>query len=149
MKKIKFSLLTGKEERLISKDIEATKKVGSTVIPELTTRLRYMIKEIDGESKPEVLNESVQNLLARDSIALYSVITPKHQAYHQIISQLLSQGDAFLERVREYHHQDGQLSEQVNRKTGLQQGAKHLTWSYASFIDAILMRRQVLAKLKK
>ena len=93
--------------------------------------------------------DSLLNQKARDSIALYSVITPKHQAYHQIISQLLSQGDAFLERVREYHHQDGQLSEQVNRKTGLQQGAKHLTWSYASFIDAILMRRQVLAKLKK
>ena len=33
-----------------------------------------MIKEIDGESKPEVLNESVQNLLARDSIALRNYI---------------------------------------------------------------------------
>ena len=69
-KKIKFSLLTGKEERLISKDIEATKKVGSTVIPELTTRLRYIIKEVDGDNSQSVINETSVNMLARDSMFL-------------------------------------------------------------------------------
>ena len=71
-KKIKFKLLTSADEGLIEKDLKQSKKFGYNT--EITTRLRYMIKEIDGESKPEVLNESVQNLLARDSIALRNYI---------------------------------------------------------------------------
>ena len=70
--KIKFKLLTSADEGLIEKDLKQSKKFGYNT--EITTRLRYMIKEIDSESKPEVLNESVQNLLARDSIALRNYI---------------------------------------------------------------------------
>ena len=69
-KKITFKLLTGKEEQLINKDIEASKKLGSQVTPELTTRLRHTITSVDSDSSQNVINEFVNNLLARDSMFL-------------------------------------------------------------------------------
>ena len=68
-KKVKFSILTGKDERLIDKDLEASKKVGA-ISPELTTRLRYVIKEVDGDNSPSAINDISQNMLARDSMHL-------------------------------------------------------------------------------
>jgi len=68
-RKIKFSLLTGKDERLIDEELNASKKVGA-VAPELTTRLRYLIKEVDGDNSQSVINEISQNILSRDSMYL-------------------------------------------------------------------------------
>jgi len=68
--KIKFSLLTGKQESLIEKDLQAHQKIGSGVSPELTTRLRYLITEVDGESKQSIINNTAINMLARDSMFL-------------------------------------------------------------------------------
>ena len=68
-KKIKFSLLTGKEERLIEKDLKASNKINA-VSPELTTRLRYIIKEVDGDNSQLIINDISQNMLARDSMYL-------------------------------------------------------------------------------
>ena len=67
---IKFSVLTGKDEKAIQKDLDASKKVGTGISPELTTRLRYLIKEVDGDNSQSVINQTAQNILARDSIAL-------------------------------------------------------------------------------
>ena len=64
-----FRLLTGKDERLIAEELEASKKTGSIVTPELTTRLRYSIVSVDGDNSPAIINQTVQNMLAKDSIA--------------------------------------------------------------------------------
>ncbi len=69
-KKIKFSLLTGKEEKLIDVDLKASAKFAGGVVPELTTRLRYLIKEVDGDDSQSVINQTAMNMLARDSIFL-------------------------------------------------------------------------------
>ena len=74
-KKIKFSLLSGKEEKLIEKDLNASKKVGIGVVPELTTRLRYLIKAVDDDNSQSVINETAQNMLARDSKFLREELT--------------------------------------------------------------------------
>ena len=66
--KIKFRLLTGKEEALIDKDLKQSSKYGYNT--DITTRLRYTVTEVDGDSKPETITEYTQNLLARDSAAL-------------------------------------------------------------------------------
>ena len=70
--KIKFKLLTGKEEALIEKDLKQSAKYGYST--DITTRLRYTITEVDGDSKPETITEFAQNLLARDSMALRNYI---------------------------------------------------------------------------
>jgi hypothetical protein len=70
--KIKFKLLTGADEALIEKDLKQSAKYGYST--DITTRLRYTITEVDGDSKPETITEFAQNLLARDSIALRNYI---------------------------------------------------------------------------
>ena len=70
--KIKFRLLTGKEEALIDKDLKQSSKYGYNT--DITTRLRYTVTEVDGDSKPETITEYTQNLLARDSMALRNYI---------------------------------------------------------------------------
>ena len=70
--KIKFKLLTGADEALIEKDLKQSSKYGYST--DITTRLRYTITEVDGDSKPETITEFTQNLLARDSIALRNYI---------------------------------------------------------------------------
>ena len=71
--KIKFKLLTGADEALIEKDLKQSAKYGYST--DITTRLRYTITEVDGDSKPETIIEFTQNLLARDSMALRKYIT--------------------------------------------------------------------------
>jgi hypothetical protein len=70
--KIKFKLLTGVEEALIEKDLKQSAKYGYST--DITTRLRYTITDVDGDSKPETITEFAQNLLARDSVALRNYI---------------------------------------------------------------------------
>ena len=69
---LKFKLLTGADETLIEKDIKQSSKFG--VSSDITTRLRYTVIEVDGDSKPETISEFTQNLLARDSVALRNYI---------------------------------------------------------------------------
>ena len=69
-KKINFKLLTGKEENVIIEELKASKKIGSDVSPELTTRLRHTITSVEGDESQSTINNFVQNLLARDSMYL-------------------------------------------------------------------------------
>ena len=56
----------------------------------------------------------------------------------------VARGDAFLATVRAYTPATGDLSEQFDRRTGQQTSAKHLAWSYASFITCMTARRAVV-----
>ena len=51
--KLKFKLLTGKDEKLIEKDIEQSVKYGYDA--GISTRLRYMITEVDGDKSQELI----------------------------------------------------------------------------------------------
>ena len=70
--KLKFKLLTGVDEVSIEKDIKQSSKFG--VSTDITTRLRYIVTEVDGDTKSSTINEFTQNLLARDSVALRNYI---------------------------------------------------------------------------
>ena len=69
---LKFKLLTGADEVLIEKDIKQSSKFG--VSSDITTRLRYTVTEVDGDTKSSTITQFTQNLLARDSVALRSYI---------------------------------------------------------------------------
>ena len=70
--KLKFKLLTGADEKLIDKELKQSSKFGYGT--EITTRLRYTITEVDGDSKSQTINGFIQNFLARDSVALRNYI---------------------------------------------------------------------------
>jgi len=68
--KIKFKILTGHEEKEIEKELESVKKLKQLVTPELTTRLRRVIIEVDGNTEQSTINGFVDNMLSRDSLYL-------------------------------------------------------------------------------
>ena len=53
----------------------------------------------------------------------------------------IARGDAFLETVRAYTPENGDLSEQFDQRTGEQTSARQLAWSYAAFISCRAARR--------
>ena len=67
--KIIFKILTHGDEKLIDADIEALKKINKDVSSDITTRLRYMIKSVDGNSDMGAFTKFVNNMIARDSRA--------------------------------------------------------------------------------
>jgi glucoamylase len=56
----------------------------------------------------------------------------------------IERGDAFLETVRAYTPENGELSEQFDQRTGKQTSARHLAWSYAALISCVAARRAVV-----
>ena len=68
--KISFKILTSAEERLVDRDIQASKKVGLKIDNTLTTRYMHIITSVDGDDSRETINSLAQNMLARDSLAL-------------------------------------------------------------------------------
>ncbi len=63
-------------------------------------------------------------------------LTASDARFGAVLAGLRESGDAFLRRTRLHANPDGALSEQINRENGYMQGARDLTWSYASFITA-------------
>ena len=52
-----------------------------------------------------------------------------------------ARGDAYLETVRAFTPENGDLSEQFDKTTGAQTSARHLAWSYAAFLTAVAARQ--------
>ena len=59
-------------------------------------------------------------------------------------SSFIERGDAYLETVRAFTPDSGELSEQFDKNTGVQTSAKQLAWSYAAFISCAVTRRSAL-----
>ena len=64
---IEFKLLFGKDETAINKELESFKKINEN--RDITTRLRYMITSVNGDTDTSTINNFVNNMLARDSLA--------------------------------------------------------------------------------
>ena len=72
---IKFKLLTHKDEKEIEAEIKGLQKIDKDSNPELSTRLKFMITEVDGDSKKGTIRKFVDNFfLARDSRAFRNYI---------------------------------------------------------------------------
>jgi hypothetical protein len=72
--KIKFKLLTHGDELAIERDITALERLGKDVSADITTRLRYMIVSIDGNSDLSTINRYINGMLARDSRAFRNYV---------------------------------------------------------------------------
>ena len=68
---ITFKILTHKDEQNISKEVEGLKKVNKNISPTVSTRLKYIITSVGGDSEPKTIREFVEKyMLAQDSMAL-------------------------------------------------------------------------------
>lgn len=69
-KKIKFKLLTHGDEKKINQEIQALARLNKgkdSATAEISTRLRYMIVEVEGERDAGTINKFARNLPALDS----------------------------------------------------------------------------------
>ena len=64
---IEFKLLFGKDDSEINKELESLQKLNES--RDITTRLRHMITAVAGDSSKDVINNFVNGMLARDSLA--------------------------------------------------------------------------------
>lgn len=73
--KITFRLLTHKDEQDVNQELEGLKKISKDTSSELTTRLKYIITSVEGETEKKDIRNFVDNyLLAKDSRALREYI---------------------------------------------------------------------------
>jgi len=94
--KLTFKLLTHGDELLIDKDIEAMNKINKDFSGDVTTRLRYMIKSVDGKTDVGSINKYLNGMLARDS-----------RAFRQFVKEISPDLDMkFI-----YTHEDGETEE--------------------------------------
>lgn len=75
-KVIKYKLLTQADETNIEAELRALEKVAnnSVAVPEITTRLKYMILSVDDKSDRMHVKSFVETMLSKDSIALRNAI---------------------------------------------------------------------------
>jgi hypothetical protein len=67
---ITYKLLNGHDNNKIEQELKGLKKINKDLSPELSTRLKYMITSVEGNSDIKTIREFVDNyLLARDSRA--------------------------------------------------------------------------------
>lgn len=75
-KNITFKLLTHADEKKIEAELKGLAKIHKDNVPELTTRLKYMITSVDGESESKTVRDFVdKELLAIDSRAIRKAIS--------------------------------------------------------------------------
>jgi hypothetical protein len=68
---ITYKLLTHGDEKSIEREIQGLQKINKDSIPEVSTRLKYLITSVDNNTEKKTIREFVDNyLLARDSRAL-------------------------------------------------------------------------------
>lgn len=67
---VAYRLLSHKDEQEIDQELKGLQKLSKNSSPEMTTRLKYMILSVDGNSERGVVKKFVDNMLAKDSIAL-------------------------------------------------------------------------------
>jgi hypothetical protein len=72
---ITFKLLQHRDESNITRELEGLKKINKDNLPELSTRLKYMITSVAGNREVKTIREFVdKHLLARDAKSLRSYI---------------------------------------------------------------------------
>ena len=73
--KVKFKLLTHGDEIEVNKEVASLKRLKKDSDPSLSTRLKYIITEVEGDSSKSTIRDFVDNyLLARDARALRTEI---------------------------------------------------------------------------
>lgn len=73
--KITFKLLTGHDEKKINAELDGLRKINKNNSPELSTRLKYMITSVEGNTDQKTIRDFVDNhFLARDSRAFREYI---------------------------------------------------------------------------
>lgn len=90
-------------------------------------------------------SSSIRNVDANFNL----VIPYGSKMYFETIQTLITYADSFLDQIRKHVSDQGNMSEQFNKYTGFQQGARDLTWSYGTFWNTVTLRTIVNKEFQK
>jgi len=98
-KKLIVRLLTHKDEKDITHESQAMERLtkGKSVGTDVTTRFKYMIVEVDGNSDRGVINKFVPNMLAGDTKALrnfFKELSPDLNMKYDFVSEVTGESEA-------------------------------------------------------
>jgi glucoamylase len=77
------------------------------------------------------------------------VYTHNTKEFNLATKRLRTVSDEFLAVIRKHSSAEGTMSEQFDRATGYEKGAKDLTWSYGAFLEAVRARDEPAEALRK
>jgi glucoamylase len=89
----------------------------------------------------EFLKSAVASEGSMVTLAVGDLVPRDDPRFRRLINALCELGDGYLRRIQRHCDQTtGSLSEELNRDTGIMQGAADLTWSYAAVLTAFQQR---------
>lgn len=71
---------------------------------------------------------------------------PSDPLFKTAIHRLQELADEYLVVIQTHTSGEGSMSEQFDRYTGFERGARDLTWSYGAFLAAIAARKETLGR---
>ncbi|KAG0053842.1 hypothetical protein BGZ83_000316 [Gryganskiella cystojenkinii] len=95
-----------------------------------------------GQAKVTVINQPIFAYYGVNATS-GSILTGSQLS--TLVANIFGEGDSYLGTLQYYMGSEQDMPEQFNPVSGARQGAKHLTWSYASFITAVDARNAFLA----
>jgi glucoamylase len=108
---------------------------------EYLLRLRGEVKA-KGVVRISDLTRPFYESLLKHSLSSKTVVRRADPVYAEILKGLQDRSDEFLRRSQFHTGAGGHQSEQFNRNNGYMQGARDLTWSYASFLSLRRIREK-------
>jgi len=104
-------------------------------------RLRGELKA-RGELRITELSRPFFEAVVREDLSRRSRVRLGDPTYESVLKALQERSDAFIRRAKFHTGEGGHQSEQFNRVHGQMQGARDLTWSYASFLSLRRIREK-------
>jgi hypothetical protein len=98
-KKITFKLLTHKDEKDINAEIQALERLSKNkeMASDVSTRLKYMITSVDGDTDRGNINKFAKNMLAKDTRAFreyVKTISPDLNLKYDFVSEITGESEA-------------------------------------------------------
>jgi hypothetical protein len=98
-KKITFKLLTHRDEKDINAEIQAMERLSKNkeMASDVSTRLKYMITSVDGDTDKTSINKFAKNMLAKDTRAFreyVKTISPDLDLKYDFVSEITGESEA-------------------------------------------------------
>lgn len=74
----------------------------------------------------------------------FFIIKYKSKVFDELVDSLIKLSDSFLVVIKDHVDLRGGISEQFNKYHGFMEGARDLTWSYSSLLNALRWREKII-----
>ena len=132
----------------VQNTVTALENQFATLFPINQTQKTILMGRYPGDTYDGYRSDSLGNpwFILTAAMAEYyytqAKLLPNTPPFQHQITNFIAQGDDYLTLIK-YYAPDLTMKEQINRSTGVQQGAESLTWNYVALLRAIEARPQI------